>query len=86
MQPSKTFADTVCGPQVQVRGRNQPNLVSAHDKRKVLLEENKREKQNPVIEQRPVSISGPATLGGREVGSRCINEKFESGKTNTVGN
>ena len=28
VQPFKNFADTVCGPQVQVRGKNQPYLVS----------------------------------------------------------
>nr|POE50963.1 hypothetical protein CFP56_31118 [Quercus suber] len=72
------------GPQVQVRGRILPNLVSALDKRKLLLEKNAREKQNPVFEQRPVSLSGPVTLGGRELGSRCINEEFEFGVTNTV--
>ena len=72
------------GPQVQDRGRNQPNLVNTHDKGKLLLEDNKREKQNLVFEQRPVSISGPTTLGGREVGSQFINEEFEFGETNTA--
>ena len=48
------------------------------------LEDNKREKQNPVFEQRPVSTSGPMTLGGGEVGSWYTNEEFEFGGTNTV--
>ena len=74
----------VRGPQVQVKGRHQPKLVSAHVKGKMLLEVNKREKQNPVFEKRLVSTSGPMTLGGGEVGSRCINEEFEFGETDTV--
>ena len=57
------------GHWVQVRGRNQPNLLSNLDKGKLQLGDNRREKQNPVIEQRrlsemPVSILGPTTLGG----------------------
>ena len=39
----KTFADVVRRPQVQVKGRHQPKLVSAHVKGKMLLEVNKRE-------------------------------------------
>ena len=47
--------------------------------------------QHPVIEQRmlsgtPVSIPGPTFLGGRDVGSRCINEEFNFGEKNPVGN
>ena len=34
IRTSKTFAETVRGYQVQVRGRNQPNLLSTHDKGK----------------------------------------------------
>ena len=44
VQPFKTFADMVRGPQVQVKGRHQPMLVSAHVKGKTLLEDNKRKK------------------------------------------
>ena len=44
VQPFKTFADTVCGHQVQVRGRNQSNLLSAHDERKMQLGDNRGEK------------------------------------------
>jgi len=56
----------------------------------LLLGDNKGEKQNPVIEQRmlsemSVSILGPTTLGGRDVGSRCINVEFNLGETNPVG-
>ncbi|KAL0001404.1 hypothetical protein SO802_015185 [Lithocarpus litseifolius] len=69
---------------MQDRSRYQPNLVSAHEKGTLLLEDNNKEKQNPVLEQRPVSILGPMILGGREGGSRCINKEFESGETNTV--
>ena len=45
VQPFKTFVDTVCGPQVQVRGRILPNLVSTLDKGKLLLEDIEREKE-----------------------------------------
>ena len=45
VQPFKSFADTVCGHQVRVRGKNQPYRC-AHDKRKWLLGDNKGEKQN----------------------------------------
>ena len=69
VQPFKTFADTVRGRQVQVKGRHQLNLVSARVKGNLILEDDKREKQNPVFEQRPVSKSGPTNLGGGEVGS-----------------
>ena len=44
VQPFKTFADTVRGYQVQVRGRNQSNLLSAHDERKMQLGDNRGEK------------------------------------------
>ena len=76
---------------MQVRGKYQPNLLSAHDKGKLLLGDNKGEKQNLVIEQRllskmPVSIPGSTTLGGRDVGSRCINGEFNFGETNLIGN
>ena len=84
VQPFKSFADMVRGPQVQVKGWHQPKLVSAHVKGKMLLEDNKREKQNPVFEQRPMSTSGSMTLGGGEVGSRRINGDFEFGETNMV--
>ena len=55
------------------------------------LGDNKGEKQNPVIEQRmlsemSVSIPGPTTLGGRDVGSRHINVEFNLEETNPVGN
>ena len=55
------------------------------------LGDNKGEKQNPVIEQRMlsemlVSMLGSTTLGGRDVGSRCINVEFNLGETNPVGN
>ena len=45
VQPFKTFVDTVCGPQVQVRGRILPNLVSTLDKGKLLLEDIERVKE-----------------------------------------
>ena len=44
VQPFKTFADTVRGHQVQVRGRNQSNLLSAYDERKMQLGDNRGEK------------------------------------------
>ena len=50
VQPFKTFTDTVRGHQVQVKGRNQPNLFSAHDKGKLILEDYKEKKQNPDFE------------------------------------
>ena len=34
----------------------------------------------------PVSILGPTTLGGRDMGSQCINVEFNLGETNLVGN
>ena len=76
---------------MQVRSRNQPNLLNTHDKGKLQLGDNKREKQNLVIEQRrlsetSVSIPGPMTLGGRDVGSWHINVEFNLGETNPVGN
>ena len=83
VQPFKTFVDMVRGSQVQVKGQHQPKLVSAHAKGTMILEDKKREK-HPAFEQRPVSTSGSTTLGGREVGSRCINEDFEFGETDTV--
>lgn len=33
-----------------------------------------------------VSSPGPTSLGGRDVGSRCINEDLNLGVTNPVGN
>ena len=84
VQPFKTFADMVHRSQVQVKGRHHPKLVSAHAKGIMILEDKKREKQNPVFQQRPVNTLGPTTLGGGEVGSRCINEEFEFGETETV--
>ncbi|KAF3953827.1 hypothetical protein CMV_020760 [Castanea mollissima] len=88
IQPFKTFANTVRGHQVQVKGRN--HLLSAHDKRKMQLGDNMGEKQNPVFEQRrlsktPVSILGPMTLEGRDVGPRHSDEEFNLGETNQVG-
>ena len=76
---------------MQVKGRNQSNLLSAHDKGKLQLGDNGGKKQNPVIEQRrlsemPVSIPGPTTLRGRDVGSRRINVELNLGETNPVGN
>ena len=50
----------------------------------MLFKDNKIKKHNLVFEQRLVSTSGPTTLRGGEVGSRCINEKFESGEIDTV--
>ena len=41
IQLFKTFADTVCGHQVQASGRNQPHLLSIHDKGKLQLGENR---------------------------------------------
>ena len=43
VQPVKSFADMVCGHPVQVRGNYQPNLLNAHEKRKM---QNRGEKQN----------------------------------------
>ena len=34
----------------------------------------------------PMSIPGPTTLGGRDVGSWCIYVEFNLGETNIVGN
>ena len=86
VQPFKTFTDTVRGHQVQVKGRNRPNLLNTHDKGKLQLGDNRGKKQNPVIEQRrlsemPVSIPGPTTLGGRDVGSQRINVELNLGET-----
>ncbi|KAF3948103.1 hypothetical protein CMV_025855 [Castanea mollissima] len=72
VQPFKSFADTVRGHKVQVRGRNQPNRFSAHVKGKLSLGDNKGEKQNPVIKQSLLSetavrLPGPAILGGTKV-------------------
>ena len=39
-----------------------------------------------MLSEMPVSISSPTTLGGRDVGSWCINEEFNFGETNMVGN
>ena len=86
--PFKTFTDTVRGHQVQVRGNNQPNLLSAHNKRKM---QNRGEKQNSVIDHRrlsdtPVSIQGLMNLGGRDVGPRHCDVEFTLGETNPAGN
>ena len=67
VQPSKTFADTMHGHQVQVRGRN-----------------NRGEQQNSVLDQRRLSetlmnLSGPMTLGGRDVGPRRSVLEFNLG-------
>ena len=79
------------GHQVQVKGRNRPNLLNAHDKGKLQLGDNRGKKQNLVIEQRrlsemPVSIPGLTTLRGRDVGFQRINVEFNLGETNPVGN
>nr|POE57596.1 esterase [Quercus suber] len=61
VQPFKSFANTVRGHQVQVRGRNQPYRLSTHDKGKWLLGDNKGEKQN-LLSKTAVSLPGSATL------------------------
>ena len=76
------------GHQVQVRGNNLPNLLSAHNKRKM---QNRGEKQNSVIDHRrlsdtPVSIQGLMNLGGRDVGPRHCDVEFTLGETNPAGN
>ena len=76
---------------MQVRGKNQPNRLSAHDQGKLLLGDNKGEKPNPVIKQRllsemAVSLLGPTTLGGTKVGSWLSTEDFNFGKINPIGN
>ena len=38
-----------------------------------------------MLSEMSVSILGPTTLGGRDVGSRCINVEFNLGETNPVG-
>ena len=55
------------------------------------LGDNRGEKHNLVSVQRrlsatPMSALGLMTLGGRVVGSRSINRKFDLGETNPVGN
>ncbi|KAL0008930.1 hypothetical protein SO802_010432 [Lithocarpus litseifolius] len=90
VQPCKTFADTVRGHQVQVRGRNQLNLSSAHEKRKMQLGNNRGEKENSVMEQRRLSVtlantSGPMTLGGRDVGPRHSDVDVDLGETKLAG-
>ena len=79
VQPFKSFVDTVRGNQVQVRGRKQPYQLSSHDKGKWLLGDNKGEKQN-LLSETAVSLPGPATLGGTEVGSWSSTEDFNVGK------
>ena len=73
------------GHQVQVRGRNQPYRLSAHDKGKWLLGDNKGEKQN-LPSETAVSLTGLVTLGGTEVGSQRSKEDFNFGKIYPVGN
>ena len=72
VQPFKSFADTVCGHEVQVRGRNQSGKQNPVSKQKMLSEA-------------PMSLPGPTTLEGRVVGSRRNAEEFYVGKTNSVG-
>ena len=92
IQASKTFAETVRGHQVQGRGRNQPLLLSIHDKGKSHLGEDKVVKQNPegeqmVLNKNPAGKPCPTALGrGGDVGSRCINVNFNLGEINPVGN
>lgn len=79
------------GHQVQVKGSNQPHLLSINDKGKLQLGDNKGMKQNRVIEQMMLSeisasIPGPTALGGGEVSSRCINADLNLGEPNPVGN
>ena len=68
VQPFKSFANTMRGNQMQARGRKQPYRLSSHDKGKWLLGDNKGEKQN-LLSETVVSLPGPVTLGGTEVGS-----------------
>ena len=44
VHPFKSYADMVCEHQVHVRDKNQPYLLSAHDKGKLQLGDNKGEK------------------------------------------
>ena len=64
---------------MQVRGRKQHYQLNSHDKRKWLLGDNKGEKQN-LLSEPTVSLPGPATLGGTEVGSWSSTEDFNVGK------
>ena len=72
-QPFKSFADTLHGHQVQVRGRNQPKKQNPVLKQRIL---------SKVL----VSLLGPMTIGGRVRSSRCNTEEFNFGKTILVGN
>ena len=88
VQPVKSFADMVCGHPVQVRGNYQPNLLNAHEKRKM---QNRGEKQNSVIDHRrvsdtTVSIPGPMNLGGRDGVPRHCGVELTLGETNSAGN
>ena len=70
VQPFKSFVDTVCGHEVQVRGRNQPEKQNTVNKQNLLRE---------------VPVSLPVPVKGRAVGSRCSTEEFYIGKKNRVG-
>ena len=79
IQASKTFAETVRGHQVQGRGRNQPLLLSIHDKGKSHLGEDKVVKQNPEGEQMVLNenLAGkpcPTALG-RGIARRLLEEE-----------
>ena len=77
------------GHQAQVRGRNQPLLLSIHDKGKLHLGEDRVVKQNPkgeqmVLSENPAGKPCLMALGG-DMGSRCINVNFNLGEIYLVG-
>ena len=72
VQPFKSFVDTVCGHEGQVRGRN-------------LSEKQNPVSKQIMLSEAPVSLLGLAILEGRVVGSRRSAEEFYVGKTNRVG-
>ena len=74
VQPSKTFADTVRGHQVQVRGRN-----NRGEQQNPVFDQWR-------LSETPVNLSGPMTLEGRDVGPRHSVMEFNLGETNPVGN
>ena len=73
VQPLKSFADTVCGHEMQVRGRNQSVKQNPGIKQKMLSEV-------------PECLPSPTSLEGRVVGARCSSEGLNFGMTNLVGN
>ena len=73
VQLFKSFADTVRGHEVQVRGRNQSVKQNPRIKQKMLSETSK-------------CLLGPTILEGGIVGARRSTEGLNFGMTNLVGN